>query len=215
LLAGKPLIAHTIACAKNSKYIDRVVVSTDSAEIARVARECGAEVPFMRPSDISQGDSTELDAFRHALGWFKEHEGYEPDLIVKLFATSPFRRSETVDGGIELLMAHPEADSVRSVVKCSEHPYKMWTMEGERLCHFVPESQKPPQAHTLSYQVLPTVYIQNASFDVTRPRNVWEKGSITGTHILGVQMSDCESVDINNELDFLFAEFIFHGGVGC
>ncbi len=183
-LAGKPLIAYTIECAKRSRYINRIIVSTDDKKIARIAQDYGAEVPFMRPSEISQDDSTELDAFKHALVWLKENEGYEPDLIVKLFPTSPFRTTKSVDAAIKLLIDNPDADSVRSVRLCAEHPYKMWSIENSRLKSLIPLEQKPKEAHTLSYQVLPKVYIQNASIDVTRTSNVWQKNSVTRTEIV-------------------------------
>jgi len=206
VLGGKPLIAHTIECAARSKYINRTVVSTDDSEIASVAKKYGAEVPFKRPAEVSQVDSTELDAFKHALGWLRDNEDYEPDLIVKLFATSPFRKLESVDNAIELLLNNPTADSVRSVSLCSEHPYKMWRIEGDRLIHLIPADQKPDQAHTLSYQILPQVYVNNASIDVTRPSTIWAKSSITGTEI--IPYDAIESLDINNPLDFDLAELI-------
>jgi len=212
-LRGEPLIAYTIECAKKSKYINRIIVSTDDAEIAAVARKYGAEAPFFRPAEISQADSTELEAFKHALEWLKQNEGYEPDLIVKLFPTSPFRKAETVDKAIELLFTNPDADSVRSVTLCSEHPHKMWTIEGNRLKSLIPVEQKLKEAHTLSYQVLPKVYIQNASIDVTRPSNIWEKDSITGTEIIPLMMDEIESLDINQPIDFELAEVIIKKGI--
>jgi len=208
LLCGKPLIAYTIECAKRSKYINRIIVSTDSDEIASVCLASGAQAPFKRPVDISKRDSTELDAFVHALSWLKMSENYEPDLIVKLFPTSPFRKTESVDKAIELLLSDPQADSVRSVRLCSEHPHKMWTVDKEknRLNSFVPLKQKLPQAHTLSYQLLPQVYIQNACIDVTRPSVIFNKKSITGTEIVPFIMDEIESVDVNTPLDFAVAE---------
>jgi len=205
-LGGKPLIAYAIECAKNSKYINRIIVSTDDKKIAAIAKNYGAEVPFLRPKNISQEYSTELEAFEHALGWLKDNENYIPDLIVKLFPTSPFRRAETVDKAIELILSHPEADSVRSIRLCSEHPYKMWRIEDGWLKSFIPFEQKPPEAHTFSYQVLPKVYIQNAAIDVTRPSNIWKKRSITGTKILPLVMDEIESFDINTPLDFIVAK---------
>jgi CMP-N-acetylneuraminic acid synthetase len=207
-LAGKPLIAYTIECAKRSKYINRIIVSTNDIEIAKVAKDYGAEVPFFRPDELSKDDSTELDAFKHALGWLKVNESYEPDLIVKLFATAPFRSTKSVDKAITLLLDNPEADSVRSVKLCSEHPHKMWQIDGERLKSLIPVDQKQKEAHTLSYQILPEVYIQNAAIDVTKPDNVWEKDSITGINIVPFVMDEFESVDINNPLDFEFAEML-------
>jgi len=109
ILGGKPLIAYTIECAKHCTHQMRVVVSTDDPAIAAVAVKHGAEAPFLRPAAISQGDSLEIDAFKHALGWLKMFDQYEPDLIVKLFPTSPFRKPASVDKAIELLLADQDA----------------------------------------------------------------------------------------------------------
>jgi N-acylneuraminate cytidylyltransferase len=209
LLAGKPLISYTIECARKSKYINRIIVCTDDNDIAKVSRRYGAEVPFMRPKNISQSDSTELQVFKYALKWLKKNEGYEPDLIVKIFATSPFRTPASVDGAIELLLSRDDADAVRSVRLCSEHPYKMWTIKNGWLEPLIPAGEKPKEGHTLSYQVLPKVYIQNACIDVTRSANIFKKNSVTGNKILPFVMSAAESVDINTPLDLYFAEELF------
>lgn len=214
LLGGKPLIAHAIECAKASKYINRIIVSTDSEEIARVAKRYGAEVPFKRPKNISQWNSTELSAFKHALGWLKKNEGYKPDIIVKLFSTSPFRTTKSVDRAIRLLMSNPDADSLRSVRLCSEHPYKMWAIKGRWLRSLMPLSKKLLEAHTLSYQLLPTVYIQNAAIDVTRTTNITQKDSITGKRILPFIMDEAESLDINNPIDLDLARLILNKSKG-
>jgi N-acylneuraminate cytidylyltransferase len=205
-LGDKPLIAYTIEAAKRSDLITRILVSTDSEDIASVSRAFGAEVPFLRPCEISQSDSTEMQFFIHALDWLSEHEGYNPDLIVLLYPTSPFRKSESIDLAIEKIQAHPEADSLRSVRLCSEHPYKMWVTESQYLQPFVKTTDQ--NSHTLSYQLLPTVYIQNASIYITRPRTIFEKGSPTGDVIIPFIMDELESVDINTPLDFKFAELL-------
>ena len=101
LLNGKPLIVYTIEAAKGSNHINRIVVSTDSEEIATIAKQYGAEVPFLRPKEISQSDSTEMQFFEHALNRFEKHEQYEPDLIVLLYPTSPFRKPASIDRAIE------------------------------------------------------------------------------------------------------------------
>ncbi len=206
LLCGKPLIAYTIEAAKRSKYINRIVVSTDSEEIASVAREYGAEVPFLRPASISRSDSTEMEFFEHALDWFSQNENYEPDLIVLLYPTSPLRKAESIDRAIEEMLKHPEADSLRSVKLCSEHPYKMWVVEGEYLKPFVKEED--PNVHTLAYHLLPKVYIQNASIYITKPSTIRNKKSPTGDIIIPFVMDEIESVDINTPLDFKLAEII-------
>ena len=205
-LNGKPLIAYTIEAARRSVYINRVIVSTDSEEIATVAKTCGAEIPFLRPENISQSESTEMQFFEHALGWLSGNENYKPDLIVLLYPTSPFRKHETIDKAIEELLRHPEADSLRSIKLCSEHPYKMWSIEDGYLKPFVKD--KDPNIHTLSYQLLPAVYIQNASIYITRLLTIKNKKSPTGDIIIPFVMDEIESIDINTSLDFQFAEMV-------
>jgi CMP-N,N'-diacetyllegionaminic acid synthase len=209
LLCGKPLLYYAIRCAQKSKYINRIIVSTNDIKISAAAKKFGAEVPFLRPRGISGEKSTELQAFEHMLKWLKNNEGYTPDIIVKLFPTSPFRRAKSVDEAIKLFLSHPEADSLRSVRLCSEHPYKMWKIQHGQLVSLMPVSDKPKEAHTLSYQALPAVYIQNAAIDVTRPSNILKKKSITGNKIIPYIMNEIESIDINTPLDFIFAEKIF------
>jgi CMP-N,N'-diacetyllegionaminic acid synthase len=204
LLNGKPLIAYTIEAAKNARHINRIVVSTDSEEIAAVAGNYGAEVPFLRPEEISRSDSTEMQFFEHALDWFAGHEHYEPDLIVLLYPTAPFRKAESIDNAIEEMLKHPEADSLRSVKLCSEHPYKMWVIEDDYLKPFVKGID--PNVHTLSYQLLPTVYIQNANIYITKPSTIRNRKSPTGDIIIPFVMDEMESVDINTPVDFEFAE---------
>jgi len=203
MLGGKPLIAHTIEAMKKSKYINRIVVSTDSPRIARVAKRYGAEVPFMRPKNISKSDSTELEFFDHALNWFEKFEKYEPDLIVMLFTTSPFRKVKSIDEAIERMIKNPQADSLKSVRLCSEHPYKMWTIEKGYLKPFVETADF--NDHTLAYHLLPVVYIQNASIYITKPSTIKIKGSPTGDIIIPYVMSEDESFDINNPLDLKIA----------
>ena len=204
LLGGKPLIAYTIEAAKQSKYIDRVVVSTDGKRIADIAVEYGAEVPFLRPPEISTAKSTEFEFHLHALEWLKQNDGYEPELIVNLYPTSPFRKSSTIDSAVKEMLSHPEADSLRTVKRCSEHPYKMWTFSGKYLQPFV--SSENSNTHTLSYQLLPEVYIQNASIYITRPHVIYKYKSTIGKKVLGFIMPENESFDINTPHDFQFAE---------
>ncbi|MFH1884902.1 MAG: acylneuraminate cytidylyltransferase family protein [Planctomycetota bacterium] len=208
-LGGKPLIGYTIEAAEKSRLVTGILVSTDSEEIAAVARQYGAEVPFLRPAAIAQSDSTEMQFLEHALDWLSKHEGYSPDLIVLLYPTSPFRKPESIDKAIETILAHPEADSLRSVRLCSEHPYKMWVRAGKYLKPFVKTANQ--NSHTLSYQLLPTVYIQNASIYITKPATIREKGSPTGDIIVPFIMDELESLDINTPLDFRFAEMLIKG----
>jgi CMP-N-acetylneuraminic acid synthetase len=181
-------------------------VSTNSKEIAGVSKEYGAEVPFLRPESISQDDSTEMDFFEHALGWFMKYEGYEPDLIVQLYPTSPFRKAETIDKAIKEIQIHTEAHSLRSVTLCTEHPYKMWVIEDSRLEPFV--KGKDRNMHTRSYHLLPKVYIQNASIYITKPSTLKNMGTPIGDIVIPFPMDERESIDINNPSDLQFAEMV-------
>ena len=180
VLAGKPLIAYSILQAQASQRINRVIVSTDDEEIAEVARQWGAEVPFMRPAEYAQDRSPDIDVFRHALTWLREHEDYVPDLIVHLRPPGPVRRVELIDQAIDRLVAHPEADALRSVSLALQTPYKMWHITSEGYLEPVLCIEGVSDCQSLPRQQLPLVYWQNGYVDVIRPRAVLEKNSMWG-----------------------------------
>jgi N-acylneuraminate cytidylyltransferase len=190
IIGGKPLIAHSIEQALSSRCVTRTIVSTDDAEIAQVAKQWGAEVPFIRPAEYAQDLSPDIDVFRHALLWLQEQEGYSPDLVVHLRPTGPVRRVELIDQVIDLLDSHPDVDAVRSVSLAIQSPYKMWRIlpSGEMepvLCQSgVPDSQSLPR------QQLPLIYWQNGYVDVIRPRAVLEKNSMWGSCVLPFVVKD-------------------------
>lgn len=130
LLAGKPLIVWTIEQAKNSRYIDEVIVSTDDREIAEISEEYGAEVPFLRPKKLARDDSPIIDAIIHAINWFEERSEYF-DIVVLLEPTSPLRKENDLDNAIELFFENiDKADSLVSVGELHlENPYIMKTIE--------------------------------------------------------------------------------------
>ncbi len=207
LLHGKPLIAWTIEVAKAVAEITRVIVSTDDEEIAKVARECGAEV-FMRPKELAQDDTLDVPVFEHHLNALKE-KGELPDMVVDLRATAPLRGAPRIKEGIELLkhLGKERADSVRAVSKVSKHPYKMWKQNGEFIEPFLPErmtGMKEP--YNAPRQSLPPVFQNNGCMNAFWPETVLEKHSMTGENIAGFVMSDDESVNIDTGLDFLIAE---------
>ena len=183
VLGGKPLIAHSIAQALASRHITRTIVSTDDAEIAAVARQWGAEVPFMRPAEFAGDLSLDLDVFRHALGWLRDREGYAPDVVVHLRPTGPARRVVLVDDAIAQLLARPDADSLRSVSLPIQSPYKMWRIHEDWLEPLV-EVPGVREAHSRPRQSLPPVYWQNGYVDVLRPRAVMEQGTMAGRRVL-------------------------------
>jgi len=178
---GKPLVAHSIEQAKQCPLVSRVIVSTDSESYAAIAREYGAEAPFLRPSEISGDFATDLETFQHALGWLKENEEYVPDLCVHLRPTHPNRTVADICCSIQILTDNPLLDSVRSVVLAPETPFKMWFMEGGKLRPVVESTIA--DAHSQPRQILPKVYLQNACVDVIRVSTLLGKNSMAGKEI--------------------------------
>ena len=178
--AGYPLIAYSIAAGLQSKYVTRTIVSTDDAEIAAVAREYGAETPFLRPAEFSQDNTTDLPVFKHALEWLKEHEGYVPDIVIQLRPTSPIRPRDCVDGAIQILIDHPEADSVRGVVESGQNPYKMWQVDDKGVMQPLLTVGGIKEAYNTPRQQLPPTYWQTGHIDAIRPRAILEKNSMSG-----------------------------------
>ena len=186
---GKPLIAYTIQQALTSNLITRTIVSTDDEEIAQISKNWGAEVPFMRPSEIAQDDSIDIEAFIHCLVWLKKNENYEPDLIVHLRATGPVRRVEVIDQAIDKMARTTDADSLRTVVMSKQTPYKMWKFDGEYLQPVV-VLPDVPEAHSVSRQSLPVTYWQNGYVDVIRSTTISQKNSMVGDRVLGIEIKE-------------------------
>lgn len=185
-IRGTPLIAYSIGQALASTLITRTIVSTDDEEIARVAASYGAEVPFMRPPELAQDHSPDLDVFRHAVAVLRE-TGYHCDLVVHLRPTGPVRNVARIDQAIQLLIDRPDADSVRSVVPAAQTPYKMWRVSEGLLEPVVAASDR--ESHSQPRQLLPQVYWQNGYVDVIRA-GVIESGSMAGERILPFIMNE-------------------------
>ena len=195
---GKPMMAYSIEHAKASKYINRIIVSTDSEEYAQIAREYGAETPFIRPAEYATDTALDIDVFRHALSYLKEHEDYEPDIIVQLRPTYPFRDAQDIDAMIRMMLDDPTIDAVRSVKKNEVVPHKMWYMAEDGMLD--PILKDIPEAYNMPRQQLPDTYYQNGNTDLLRPRNITEYDSMTGKKIKGYIMR--EMYDVDTEDDF-------------
>jgi len=201
--AGYPLIAWSIAAAKQSKRVTRVIVSTDDEEIASVAREFGAEAPFLRPSKFAEDNTTDLPVFEHALKWLEENEGYKPDIVVQLRPTSPIRPRDLVDDAIRMLLDHAEADSVRGVVPAGQNPHKMWRISGEsgpmKNLLDVPGMEEPYNAPR---QILSPIYWQTGHIDAIRTETIIKGGSMSGGVIYPIIIDPRYTVDIDNLQDW-------------
>lgn len=215
IFAGYPLIAYSIAAAKQSKCVTRVIASTDSDEIAAAAKEYGAEVPFLRPSDLSQDDTTDLPVFQHVLAWLTANEAYVPDVVVHLRPTSPVRPVGLVDEAVKILLENNRADCVRGVVPAGQNPFKMWQVDKDtgRMQQLlqVPGVVEPYNAPR---QSLPPVYWQTGHVDAIRTSTIWDKNSMTGDFILPVHVNYRYTVDLDNPFDWLRAEWlVWHSGL--
>jgi len=209
MLAGKPLIAYTLQEAARSHWINRIIVSTEDKEIAKTARDFGAEVPFLRPSELALDHVTDLPVFQHCLSWLKEKEGYQPEIVVHLRPTAPLRRFIHIDKGIELLLKSPDADSVRSICPVDQHPLKMWTIKNNWIFPFIPEKiYNIKEAYNQPRQQLPCSFVQNGSVDVIRANVILKMNSMTGRRIKAFIMEKKDSVNIDSPLDWVMAEIL-------
>lgn len=192
-----PLIAYSILAAQKSSMITRIVVNTDHSEIADIARHYGAEVPFLRPAEFAQDTSTDLDVFRHAIAWHKQHENYRPDLVVQLRPTSPLRKAGWIDQAIDALLG-TDADSLRVVTPSPITPYKMWRI------HDLHAPMEPllqlegvDEPFNMPRQVLPQTFWQIGTLDVIRTQ-VIEHGSMSGRQILPFIVDHAYAADIDD-----------------
>jgi N-acylneuraminate cytidylyltransferase len=206
LFNGHPLIAYSIEAGLKSIYVDKVVVSTDSREIADVALRYGAEVPVLRPLELAQDDITDFPVVKHIVYWLDQNENYKADIIVFLRPTSPFRPVNLVDDAIEILKKDKQADSIRAVVPTGETPYKMWNLDEKKYLSPLLKS-KLNEHYNLPRQKLPDTYWQTGHLDVLRADTIKEKCSITGDNILPYHLDVIFSVDIDNDLDWELAEW--------
>jgi len=193
-LKGKPLMSYTITEAIKSGVFSRVIVSTDSIEYKDIADRYDAEV-VMRPPEIAKDTSKDVEWVKHIM------EKINEDSFSILRPTSPFRTAETIQRGYDLFNS-TECDSIRAVEKCKQHPEKMWTVVGE---YIIPYTGN--KLHSQPYQTLPEVYVQNASLEMAKTQ-VLESNSICGLKIVPFFTYGYEGFDINDELDWVLAEWI-------
>lgn len=201
--AGYPLLAWSIAAAKQSKSVTRIIVSTDDEEIAAIAREWGAETPFLRPAELAHDQTTDLPVFEHALKWMQEMEGYRPEIMVQLRPTSPIRPKSMVDDAIRILLDHKDADCVRGVVPAAQNPFKMWRFNGEeKPLNPLLEVEGITEPYNAPRQILPPVYWQTGHIDAMRTATITHKKSLTGDIIYPLLIDPKYAVDIDTLADW-------------
>ena len=213
-LAGHPMLAYTIGPAIESGVFSAVIVSTDSEDIATIARHYGAEVPFLRPPAFAGDTSPDIEWLEHALTQLRAG-GRSWDAFSILRPTSPFRSAAAIRRAFDSFTSQQGADSLRAVEKCTQHPGKMWVIRGERMLPLLPFARAATTAggeaaeqpwHSTPYQALPLVYVQNASLEIAWTRVVFERRTIAGDTIVPFVTEGHEGFDINDPYDWMVAE---------
>jgi CMP-N,N'-diacetyllegionaminic acid synthase len=199
-LEGYPLIAYSIVAAKLSKLINRIVVSTDSEEIAEVALKYGAEVPFLRPKKFATDNSTDLEFVQHALSWFKKNEGHAPDYLVHLRPTTPLRDPQVIDKAARSILNDPHATALRSVHEIRESPYKLLGIEKGYLVGLFPNDPRP-EYYNLPRQEFPPVYQPNGYIDILVSEYILKTGKLHGDKILSFITQDVGELDKKEDVE--------------
>lgn len=204
ILLGKPLIRYTIEAGLKSKYLDKVVVSTDDNKIAEISKKSGAEIPCLRPKILAQDGTPTLPVLQQMAEFLKKRKNYNPFAVVLLQPTSPLRTAKHIDEAIRIFLRHPEADSLVSVVRAPHNmnPYSLMKLEDDYLENYIPQKKL-----ILQRQKKPIVYARNGpAICITKTERLDQY--IFGGKIIPYIMSEIESFDIDDLEDFQIIESI-------
>ena len=202
MLGGKPLIAYTIDTAKKSKLITHLVVSTDDEAIAQVCRDCGVDVPFMRPKELAEDKTPHLPVMQHAIEEMEKQLGITFDYTVIFQPTSPFRTVEDIDKTLEKLIETGADSAITLVEVTSPHPMKMKRLEGDRVHPY-----SIPEVEGVRRQDLTPAYRRSSDVYAMK-RDVIMGGSLYGTHQVGIVVPKERFVDIDEPFDWVRAEYV-------
>lgn len=197
-LGGLPLIAYTIKAAKNSALLNDFIVSTDSEDIASIARFFGAVTPFIRPENLSNDFSDSIDVVTHALAFMEKEKKTTYDAVVLLQPTTPFRSASLIDKALRLL-CKSQFDSIISVVDVgANHPYRMYTLgKNEQLISFVSDVEEP----MMPRQKLPSIFIRSGDIYAVRRSCLMEQNSLIGRNPGGLVVDPGSSINIDEPID--------------
>ena len=211
MLRGHPLLAYTVRAAIDSGVFDAVICATDSELYAAAARHYGAEVPALRTATMSGDTSPDIEWVTWILDLL-EQQGRTFDTFSILRPTSPFRLPSTIRRAWDMFVADPQADSLRAIEKCRQHPGKMWVIQGQRMMPLMPFTLGTTPWHSSQYAALPPVYAQDASLELAWTHVPREQGSIAGQSIIPFISAGLEGFDINEPEDWLLAESYLAAG---
>ena len=198
ILKNKPLVAYSIEYSTKSKCVDRTIVSTDSLEISDICKKYGAEVPFLRPAEFSGDSSTDYDFIKHALDWLA-YNGDDPDYIVHIRPTTPFRAPELINRAVNAFVKKPDATALRSVHPMSESAYKTFEIApGGQLKRVASDSTELDPANN-ARQEFPTTYFANGYVDVLSTRFIRELQQIHGDKVMPFITPAVDEIDTEDD----------------
>jgi CMP-N-acetylneuraminic acid synthetase len=207
LLGNHPLLAYSIAACLKSNKINKIVVSTDCEEIASIAKKYGAEVPFLRPKELSEDNSTDYDVLCHF------YDNINVDNAVYIRPTSPLRLSKIIDKGIEFFEKNKDfCSGVRSMKECSHPPYKLFKINDNGICEGFFEDFKGIKDYTnLPRQIFPKAYLPNGYVDVCKRSTLEKYKTAFGTNIMPFITANITDVDTEGDFTLLEADLNFTG----
>ena len=202
MLKGKPLLCHSIDYSLKSQLVTSTVVSTDMEEIANIAKNSGASVPFLRPDEFARDDTRDYPVIRHALDFF-ESQGKIFDFYILLRPTSPLRPPGLIEKAFEIFKNNIKASSVRSMARIKEHPYRAWKQDNDGSVSGFIETELEP--YNIPRQQLPELFFQTGDIEVIR-RETIISGSISGDSVYPLIIKHEDMIDIDSKSDFDKAE---------
>lgn len=201
---GKPLLVHSIEHAKKCSEITNIVVSTDSIKYSKIAEKFGASVPFIRPKNLSTHSSQDIDFINHALVQCEKIYKKKFSLVVLLRPTSPVREKNLIKKGLDMMIADPDANSLKAVTESIEHPYRHWISENKYIVGYEKRLYEP---YNLPRQKLPKTFYSAGDLEIIRRDTIIE-GSVSGKKIIPLILNKEEIIDIDTPSDWIKAEEI-------
>ena len=209
-LCGKPLIAHTIEESLKAKSLDRVIVSTDNQEIALIAQEFGAQIPFLRPSKYAQDTSSTISVVHHALKWLKDNEHYEVDAIAILTPTCPLRTASQIDNTVNILW-ESGLDSAVTILPPKHHPYFIYSLKKDQnypqLEELITLANKPMRRQDLPVFYTHTQSVIVSKIDYLKTTND-SSSCLNFQSLTGFEIDEASALDIDEIYDFYLAELL-------
>lgn len=206
MLAGKPLIGWVLDAAKKSKYINRLIVSTDSSKYARIAEKFGAEIPFLRPKKFALKNSPDIVYVKHLLQWLKKKENYTPDIFIRMMATVPMQSAKDLDTIVKHLIVNKKIDSSVVISEARQHPMKALKVKNRKLVSYIGHSGKKV-GKAVSRHVFDKAYFR-ANAIASRTQSIINTDSLTGQNVKYHVIPQIRAIDIDTDLDFKIIDMI-------